>query len=300
LKNYPLLGLSVVKNEADIIEVMVRHNLQFVDYMVFFDNGSIDGTAEILLELAKETGKVEVRFDGRNGHLQQKIINTFLREHASDYNPKHVILLDADELIVADSMQFKSALLGTEKPVSLPWKTFVATPLDDLSEINPLKRILHCRSQERPRIAKTTVPRALIGKARVVAGSHALRVEGATIAPVALKDIELAHYPVRSKKQILAKALIGHWNICLRTESRKEGKQWHAIAEQYLGTGELKDNDFFQTSLMYASRKAVSIVCDPMISPSGTEQKYRDLVRDDPLLMMAHFTESLIAKNLKE
>ncbi|MEM1076602.1 MAG: glycosyltransferase family 2 protein [Pseudomonadota bacterium] len=101
MPTYPTLGLSVVKNEADIIEAMVRHNLQYLDHMVIFDNGSLDGTVDILRALAAETGRVEVRIDTRAGHIQRSIINGFLRAHALEYDPVQVVLLDGDELINA-------------------------------------------------------------------------------------------------------------------------------------------------------------------------------------------------------
>ena len=43
-----LVGLAVVKNEADIIEAMIRHNLQFLDALVVVDNASADQTAQIV------------------------------------------------------------------------------------------------------------------------------------------------------------------------------------------------------------------------------------------------------------
>ncbi|MBQ1762801.1 MAG: glycosyltransferase family 2 protein, partial [Aquincola sp.] len=48
------LALGMVKNEADIVEAFVRHNLHFVDLMVLLDNGSTDGTRDILEALQKE------------------------------------------------------------------------------------------------------------------------------------------------------------------------------------------------------------------------------------------------------
>lgn len=44
----------MVKNEADIVEQTIRHLLdQGVDHILAADNGSSDGTYEILLELSK-------------------------------------------------------------------------------------------------------------------------------------------------------------------------------------------------------------------------------------------------------
>ena len=42
----PIVAVATIKNEADVIEAMVRHNLAFVDRMVVLDNGSSDGSQE--------------------------------------------------------------------------------------------------------------------------------------------------------------------------------------------------------------------------------------------------------------
>src|SRR6476646_8028016 len=49
-----MVGVSVVKNEADIIEANVRHNLRYLDRIVVFDHDSCDATPRILDALAKE------------------------------------------------------------------------------------------------------------------------------------------------------------------------------------------------------------------------------------------------------
>ncbi len=56
------LGIAMVKNEADVIEAFVRHNLAFMDALVIIDNDSVDGTREILVQLIQE-GLPLVLFD---------------------------------------------------------------------------------------------------------------------------------------------------------------------------------------------------------------------------------------------
>ena len=49
------LGLiTKVKNEADIIEYFLRYHAQFFDSILVIDNGSIDGTYEIINSLIDE------------------------------------------------------------------------------------------------------------------------------------------------------------------------------------------------------------------------------------------------------
>ena len=49
-----LVAAACVKNEVDIVEAFVRHTLTVVDHLVILDNGSHDGTCEILRALEKE------------------------------------------------------------------------------------------------------------------------------------------------------------------------------------------------------------------------------------------------------
>ena len=46
-----LYGVAMVRNEADIIEAFVRHNLTVLDGLVVVDHSSDDGTSEILSAL---------------------------------------------------------------------------------------------------------------------------------------------------------------------------------------------------------------------------------------------------------
>ena len=49
-----LISISMVRNENDVIESFVRHNLELMDEMHIIDHGSSDGTREILIQLKKK------------------------------------------------------------------------------------------------------------------------------------------------------------------------------------------------------------------------------------------------------
>jgi glycosyltransferase involved in cell wall biosynthesis len=53
-----LVGLCVTKDEVDIIGFCLRHASQFCDKIYVLDNGSTDGTWEIINDLRAETIKL--------------------------------------------------------------------------------------------------------------------------------------------------------------------------------------------------------------------------------------------------
>ena len=49
-----VVAVTMVKNEADVIETTIRHIAAHVDHVIVADNGSTDGTRELLDELPCE------------------------------------------------------------------------------------------------------------------------------------------------------------------------------------------------------------------------------------------------------
>ena len=49
-----IVVVSMVRNEADIIESFVRHNLQFADRLYIVNHRSSDATKDILQQLLQE------------------------------------------------------------------------------------------------------------------------------------------------------------------------------------------------------------------------------------------------------
>lgn len=290
------VSLSVVKNEADIIETMVRSNLRFIDFMVFVDNGSVDGTFEILKSLAEETGRISVDIDRRLGHVQQQIVNAGIRNIARDMNPRHVLLLDGDELLIADPGKFRDHMQAEENSLLLPWTTFVPTDSDDDQETNPVRRIKNRRRVEKPQFFKVTIPRAQLETAHVSAGSHSFSVDGKKFPSVKCDTIALGHWPVRSVDQILAKVLIGSWNMRLREQQKNEGYQWHEIVSKYIGTGRISSEDFFQMGMMYAARRPVALVPEDHLHNAIPQNRFDHLINRSPLFLVANFIEEMLAQ----
>lgn len=173
-----LVAVSVVKNEADIIEAFVRHTRAWADHHLIFDHDSTDGTREILQALQAEGLPLTLYADGRLANLQQARSNHLVRLAIQNHEADWILPLDADEFITGhDRAELENVLqqAGHSRAVSLPLHDYCATREDDSAESNPALRLRYSRPS--PSVTrKIFVPRALaldpalsVGK-----GSHAL------------------------------------------------------------------------------------------------------------------------------
>lgn len=103
-------AVSVVRDEADIIEHTVRHLLsQGIDHVLVADNRSTDETPEILRELGRETGRVHLARDHHVAHIQSQKV-TYLAHAAWRHGARWIIPFDADEFWFARGQSVASYL----------------------------------------------------------------------------------------------------------------------------------------------------------------------------------------------
>jgi hypothetical protein len=103
-----IVGLMLVRNEADILRVNVLHHLaQGIDRFLIVDNGSTDGTDRVLQELARG-GRVHWR--RQVGPYRQAEMTTELARQAWRNGADWVIPIDADEFWYAPGRNFRRVL----------------------------------------------------------------------------------------------------------------------------------------------------------------------------------------------
>lgn len=89
----------MVRDEADIVGAMIEHHLaQGIDLFLVTDNGSVDGTTEILEEFAR-AGRIELAHDPRHLKQQHEVVTAMSRE-AARRGAQWVLNADADEFWV--------------------------------------------------------------------------------------------------------------------------------------------------------------------------------------------------------
>lgn len=109
----------MVRDEADIVSAMLDHHLaQGVDTIIVTDNGSIDGTAEILGDYASR-GLIDLRHDPVQRKQQNIVVTQMAREAKARYDADWVINADADEFVIPvdRSMTLRDALEHTPKSI---------------------------------------------------------------------------------------------------------------------------------------------------------------------------------------
>ncbi|MEM6758520.1 MAG: glycosyltransferase family 2 protein [Pseudomonadota bacterium] len=292
-----ILGVSVVRNEADIIETMVRQNLYYLDHIVMIDNGSIDGTPDIIRRLQSEGLSCELRIDTRQNHQQHMILTEFIQRTTQEFSATRIVLIDGDEFIDGDKDAVVEELRTSSDVLNIPWKTYVPTPNDDTSERTILSRIGHRREIEDPQYSKASIPQSMCSSIKVGRGSHSVRQNRKRVRGVPARNISFAHFPVRSPQQLVGKILLGSWKIRMRKHSRGEANHWMDLARELQQTPDLSDARFFEIASYYANQSKGTLVFDPQNVKFDETliEAYREpdvLLRD-----IVEFTEQLVTQH---
>lgn len=281
-----LWGVSMVRNEADIIEAFVRHNLSRIDGLLVVDHGSHDRTLEILAALCAEKLPLVVMRNEAPGYLQAEVMTTAARTAFTRAGADFVFALDADEFVKVASRERLEAFLRGVPPgthVSLEWMTYVP-PFDDA----PRGIVATARAARRA-LTGTTLPRKMLlsralltqPEATLEGGSHRL-VDNRDLArarpvPTIAAPAEvaaIAHLPVRSRRQHAIK-------ISIRALARNAAGRGHPpgsyFRDAYEAVRDGREMDwpemlnahvhgFWQRPPDGAAAQPVALVADPFIA----------------------------------
>lgn len=264
-----LISISMVGNEADIVEAFVRENLRFVDHMLIADHNSRDGTQEILEHLAEEGLPITITRINDDEFAQQTVTDQLIGR-AIEFGSDWIVPLDADEFIDAvDRGAFEEDLIRlglTHGRVA--WLNHVPTVLDDASEINPLRRIRHVYAypatspEINPWVWKTIINarllRPYLDRYGLVKGNHFVAFRDThkpSMQPATIMDCtRRRHFPARSFAQLALKTGLGMFNQRLSSGSNAIGgfHQRQALERVMRGDQSLE-------TLQFATRRYLDI-----------------------------------------
>lgn len=307
------IGVACVKNESDIIEAFVRHNLYFLDRLIVLDHGSTDNTPTILRSLQKEGLNIEVIRDDSIGKLQGEKMTVLMRQ-AAEAGAKWVVLLDGDEFIKSSVKKLPLPPENSLGVLKVAWINYCAQADDDPSETNPVRRIRHRLIYEpfeqgtlleRTLHIKSIVRQdiALHPQAQVMQGNHKIIVGGVEADHQFLDLFALAHFSLRSPGQYASKISIGTLQQLARSSMSAP------IDSFYLNHLKLIQQDFdaftqefYQLVPTYLelTNHSLEKVCDPITYCGGTLRYTRKISDKARLISNLYSYSEILARTLSQ
>jgi 2-polyprenyl-3-methyl-5-hydroxy-6-metoxy-1,4-benzoquinol methylase len=281
---FKTLGITMVRNEDDILETFIRHNLQFLDGIAVINNLSVDRTGEILRAMTREGLPLFVIDDPVPGYFQSEKLSNLLARVCNAFFPDFVVPLDADELIQAASREsFLSAISACPAPsVSyVPWVTYIPHPSAPGSELAP-QDFQFRRKSEDPAYFK-----AIIGTTgepfsdiTVLQGAHSIASKSVRFNSTVLSDVRLAHFPVRGVSQMKCKIILG-WLAYLARDpnaaARDSGYQWLNIYNKIMdGGGEIDYPTLTSLAINYAQNPKTGEWTDHVVADAPSVMDFRE------------------------
>jgi hypothetical protein len=243
-RNFKLIMTLLVRDEADIVKANIDYHLDHgVDFVIATDNGSIDGTVDILKDYERK-GVVHLLIEKEQDFSQSIWVNRMGMIAYEKFKADAIFHCDADEFWWANSGNLKNELIirksmdvfgarvynmilpdmgGSENFHDLKYSVVSPLPSNNVPE-DSRKHSLFLFSHPGKVIYSTRK-----GYLQVNQGNH-------DISPVikcsrgASLDLSIIHYPVRSREHFSRKVINGGSAY----EKKIGGWQWRRWYESYM------------------------------------------------------------------
>jgi glycosyltransferase involved in cell wall biosynthesis len=202
----------MVRDEADIIGSMIDHSLaQGIDTLIVTDNGSVDGTVEILESYGD---RIVLRHDPVQRKQQHSVVTGMARDAATEFGADWVINADADEFWLPTAGGATVREVFEQIPTEL--RTFTVEVIDMTGDPalrgSGLQRLVYRDTRPVARLnelglhSHSTPDAVHVGTAdiEVAQGNHFVNLEQNGEVPEGL-GIEVLHFPWRSWEQFESK-----------------------------------------------------------------------------------------------
>lgn len=228
-----VIGISMVKNEADIIETTLRHMAAQVDRLIVADNCSTDGTRDLLSDLTRDL-PLTVVDDPEPGYYQAAKM-TALGQRALAEGAEWVVPFDADEIWYSGFGTLAELLGDVASDVTAVEARLyyhLCTGADDPREPDPVRRM---GWRKRDSLGLPKVAARAAADLTIEQGNHAVRYGGG-VPYVASDFFVIRHFPYRSAEHFVAKARQGAAAYAATDLPEEQGAHWRGygriLAEQ--------------------------------------------------------------------
>ncbi len=214
--------ISMVRNEADVIESFVRHCFSFADLLLLVDHMSVDGTAEILAKLQAEGLPLYVERFTAVEQAQSEVMNGLMARAFTQEGADLVLPLDADEFLIADGASAHTLdfcrrqleRLSLDKVYGVDWIRYLLRDPEqgttDFLLARPCWREYRADSLQKVVIGREAFRTTGLF---LTQGNHAaclrLKEGEQVLVPERMQGLHLAHFPWRSEAQARSKAAVG-------------------------------------------------------------------------------------------
>jgi len=243
VSNLAIAMTILVKNEADIIEANIRTHAKLgVDFFVVMDNGSTDGTREILSKLQDEFEMVII--DEKGFYQQKKFMTRLAFEAKRRFKPDWIINNDADEFWIPTNnrtlkevLNFKSAIVRVNRFNMLPPFESFDNPEAFFNSKYEVTNQIEYRQREREDIlilfgkASRKVIVNPYGLIKINSGNHSAE-HIAFWSKKSIDSIRIYHYPIRSFSQFKRRVLTRR-EVLKNFKSVKMGDHYRDLVEKF-------------------------------------------------------------------
>ncbi len=321
--NKKLVGLSMVRNESDVIETFIRHNLTLLDELHIVDHNSSDNTREILTHLKQEGLPIHIYHYNELEYAQERIMNQMMQYILNnDADIDYIFPLDADELIYCPSreiLHYFLSLIPQGRVGMYTWRGY----LPSATEYDP-DFICHFTDQRKEEILtpKVIIPRAIAETCILTIGSHyMIDSDGKEIKStvfiepnnqqfyywfinrfnaefIETDDLWLGHYPIRSTIQQIKKVLEKSITMVMEKKGYRDSAWENQLRDLLAHNLDISLDELRLIAYNYraSDEKKIQIACQQPLRSMKLALKYQDLINNDPLPILAKLILELAEK----